>query len=52
MRSIGIAVINTGGVYTYENDISAEEASESEGSRLQSENGYQGGKKGSRGKTS
>lgn len=34
-----------------ENDISAEEASESKGSRLQSKNGNKVGKKGSRSKT-
>ena len=46
MRSNGIAESLTGGVYNYENDISAKETPESKGSRFQSKNGKQIRKKG------
>jgi hypothetical protein len=39
--------ITTGGAKNYENDISAEKASESKGSWLQSQNGYKVRQKGS-----
>ncbi len=47
----GRGVICLGGVYNNENDISAEEKTESKGSWLQSENGYKVGQKGTCGKT-